>query len=302
MVHAVLHTIQKPVVVTAVDRLLPNSHPIVREHLGTKRVAVDPGRHIPRQKSGAQAKWVKLHMTLRNRLLQGGAKGWQSNLRRRVPAPTGCSAELLGLTNPRKVDMWSLLCRQHGQALFAADLSQNVGRARISTSGELPTITPRSDIAVAPLGRRLIPIEHLLANGFRLRKMRLPSTGCTKADIAMPGGNTMRALSVGSVILIGLCVLDLTRSLGTGSAPRGRSTGGAISVVSTKAVGKQHAKRATTRGRENGTCRKRAGSDGATSVPGAPSGLLRPRGRSHRRKAGMGSTDRLRELFVSEHH
>ncbi len=274
MVHAVLHTIQMPVVVTAVDRLLPNSHPHVRQHLLEKRT----GRRFPQLKSVGQAKWVRLHTKLRNLLLQRVAKVPRSSFGRNEAAcplaPTGSSAELLGITNPRKVDMWSLLCHQYGRALFAADLSQNVGRARVSTRGELPTITPRSDIAVAPLGRRLIPIEHLLANGFPLHKMRLPSTGCSNADLAKLGGNTMHVQSVGSVMLIGLCLLDLTRPLGTGSVPRARSTGGPISVVGTKMARKQGPRRATARGRE----KKRAG--------------------SHRKDEGMGSTKRLRELFV----
>ena len=88
----------------------------------------------------------------------------------------------------------------------------------MSVSGVLPTITPRSDIIVAALGGPILPEESLLAHAFPVHRMRWPKE-CSSNDIATLGGNTMHVQCVGSLILLGLCLLDLNHAFRSTGVP-----------------------------------------------------------------------------------
>ena len=214
MIHAVLNSVRKPVQCSGLDRLLPRLHPL-RQQWADK--CKRSGRHArPPNLHGSTlppTKWIAVHRHLRQALRTRAAcpprprVAWQGS--------AGASPSAISLGNARKHDLWRLLCETHGSSLFAADVSQQAGRSAVSVSGVLPTITPHSDIIVAPLGGPILPEESLLAHAFPVHRMRWPNE-CSARDIATLGGNTMHVQCVGSLILLGLCLLDLNHAFRSG--------------------------------------------------------------------------------------
>lgn len=123
-----------------------------------------------------------------------------------------CSADDLFLHLPRQRSLWNILLQKHSQAGYlAADLSQSVQRAADRTDWSLPTITPRSIIAISSERRVLAPVEKILLHGFPVHRMRQPK-GVTDSDLETMGGNTMHVNIVGAAMLMALGLVAWERS------------------------------------------------------------------------------------------
>ena len=124
-----------------------------------------------------------------------------------------CSADHLFLHLPRQRSLWGILTRKHCQAdSLAADLSHSVQRAADRTDWTLPTITPRSIIAVSSANWVLAPVEKILLHGFPVHHMRLPQ-GVTDNDLETMGGNTMHVHIVGAVMLMASGMVNWTKKI-----------------------------------------------------------------------------------------
>lgn len=129
------------------------------------------------------------------------------------PPQSHCSADHLFLHLPRQRSLWGILTRKHCQADYlAADLSQSVQRAADRTDWTLPTITPRSIIAVSSASRVLAPVEKILLHGFPVHHMR-PPQGVTDNDLETMGGNTMHVHIVGAAMLLASGLVNWTKKI-----------------------------------------------------------------------------------------
>ena len=184
-----------------VDRMLPNSHPSVRDYLAQLA-------GVSKSRSSDKAKW-KEHCD---------SYALSHGVSRSVGTSPG---GVRGLTLPRTQATWGLLTRVHKSPNLVADVSQNVQRAPFCVDGSAPTITPGGVIVVKQCGRIMVPVEKLLAHSFPLHKMSVPKD-MTDKEAEDLGGNTMHLASVGLALLIGLAGVDWSLS----AAQAGRKPAG----------------------------------------------------------------------------
>ena len=140
-----------------------------------------------------------------------------------LPPQINCSAYDLFLHLPRQRSLWGIIAQQHCQADYlAADLSQSVERAAAWTDWSLPTITPRSIIAISSVSRVLAPVEKILLHGFPVHRMRLPQ-GVTDSDLETMGGKTMHVHIVGAAMLIASALVNWRQKMAHSACKRPRS-------------------------------------------------------------------------------
>jgi site-specific DNA-cytosine methylase len=195
-----------------VDRMLPNSCAEVQKFLsGCEAKMVSRGSGVRK----SNLKWVEKHAKFR--LAHG------------LPAH-GVSSQgsaMSGLSVDRQRDAWDTVCHLHKGGDTITDLSQNLDRAHVHTTGVCPTVTPHGVICVGRAHRIMMPIEKLLVHGFPLHRMNIPAS-TSEAALASLGGNAMHVKSVGLALLIGLCLVrgplparaaDKVALAGLGGAP-----------------------------------------------------------------------------------
>lgn len=209
MIHHVLSKMQRNVQTTAAECLLPNSHELVQAEMARRsskfrefQVAKASGKSKRSKTKKKAMKWVKHH------------KKYSS---RRVAVVAACpsvakvcpDADQMLLTSPRQRDAWEILRRQHLGADLVVDLSQSLGR-QVSLRGILQTLTPRAEVAVASLGRSMLAVEKLMALGFPVHKMGKPAA-MSDAQVSRLGGNAMHVRCVGAALVLGLCLVNMSR-------------------------------------------------------------------------------------------
>ena len=203
----------------AVDLLLPNTHVLVKARLLEQQNRFNKAKAVNfKAKQPNKCKWTTLHNTFsknfskknlgvaKKELGPGAAmSGTGSHLTFPVP-----SADSMMLTSTRQRDAWELLRSKHTGSDLVADLSQSMGRQMISLTGILPTITPKSAVAVSRLSRTLLGEEKLMAMGFPVHKMYTPPS-FPLAALHTLGGNAMHVRCVGAALVIGLCLVDAAK-------------------------------------------------------------------------------------------
>lgn len=178
-------------------RMLPDSSPEVKA-LRANACAV-------RQNDNRKAKWEMHH----------DAFARQHGVRRCL----GVRVE--GLSAKRAQEAFSLLSQVHRGGNMIADVSQNVHRAPVTTSGVSPTVTPHGLVVVQQLNRIMLPIEKLLVHNFPVHRMKVPSS-IADPVLASLGGNTMHLASVGLAMLIAISAVDWANpASGPGKKPSG---------------------------------------------------------------------------------
>ena len=199
----------------ASDLLLPNTHVLVKAHVLEQQRRFSKAKAVNfKVKQPNKCKWTALHNTFSQKNLVVAKKkfgpgvamsGAGSHLKFSVP-----SADSMMLTRPRQRDAWELLRNKHAGYDLVADLSQSIGRQMISLTGILPTITPKSVVAVSRLSRSLLGEEKLMVMGFPVHKMYTPPS-FPPAALHKLGGNAMHVRCVGAALLIGLCLVDVAK-------------------------------------------------------------------------------------------
>ena len=189
--------------------MLVKAHLLEQQNRFSKAKAVNFKAKQPNRR-----KWIALHEKFskekfgaaKKKLGPGDAvSGIGSHLRFHVP-----SADSMMLTIPRQRDAWELLRSKHAGSDLVADLSQSIGRQMTSLTGMLPTLTPRSAVAVSRLSRTMLGEEKLMAMGFPVHKMYTPPC-FPQAALHKLGGNAMHVRCVGAALLIGLCLVDVAK-------------------------------------------------------------------------------------------
>ena len=142
---------------------LPANHTQVQQAQAHRR-AGKKSKAKAKAKVKTPPKWPARHEAHRVQAKETGRKPIATAAGRPLPS----AADLL-LKDARDIDHWNInvafgASSAMGQRAddFAVDLSQNIGRDGARADGTLPTVTPSGNIAVASLGRRLVPVEKLL--------------------------------------------------------------------------------------------------------------------------------------------
>ena len=191
---AMLAAARAPHADTIAQRMLPTSHPAVRDYCSklTRRRGVS-------EREKGRPKWIKHNedFTAAHGLSSGSSSGLASGIE--------------GLQLPRLRTAWQLLSNVHTSPNLVADVSQNVHRASVCVDGSAPTITPGGIIAVKKGGRVLVPVEKLLVHNFPLHKMSVPQDTSDK-EMESLGGNTMHLAAVGCALLIGMGAINWSAS------------------------------------------------------------------------------------------
>jgi len=222
---ALLAAARTPCKDTMAERMLPASHPLVRDFVTKFRSDIEKPQGRCRGQAGQRrGHGVPASLVSRNGLLPQWVRHHQDYSRAHGLSSAACSrasAGLVGLRCARTQSAWALLTQKHASPNLVADLSQNVRRAPVGLDVSAPTITPGGIIAVKKLGRILLPAEKLLAHNFPLHRMPMAPEISDK-DLESLGGNTMHLASVGVALLIGMAGVNWSAAAaGVGQKPSG---------------------------------------------------------------------------------
>jgi len=188
----VLRSLAKPVKCSAVDRLLPNSHSLVRNRLAMESCPTGSRNTSPLE----CLKWHEDHRAFREQLSHVG----------KSVARLGGVPPLRLVSSARAREAWALQILAN-PLLTTADVSQGIHRIHGREDGCLPTVTPESCIVVRPLNRAMIGLEKLLVHGFPVHRLDIPEM-VTESDLHRLGGQTMHVQCVAAAILVGCALVD----------------------------------------------------------------------------------------------